>query len=105
SRTKTEDTPKDSTFLSADIRTVEGVDAVVSQALNVLGGLDILVNNAGAALVHLDGVISDEEWLDSLNINFLSAVRTTTAALPALQQSEHAAIVNISSHATATAAP
>jgi NAD(P)-dependent dehydrogenase (short-subunit alcohol dehydrogenase family) len=105
SRSHTEDTPKDSTFLSADIRTVEGVNAVVKQAVDVLGGLDILVNNAGAARVHLDGNISDDEWLDSLNINFLSAVRVTVAALPALQASEHAAIVNISSNATVMAAP
>jgi NAD(P)-dependent dehydrogenase (short-subunit alcohol dehydrogenase family) len=105
SRSITEDTPKDSTFLSADLRTVEGVNAVVEQALQVLGGLDILVNNAGASLVHLDGNISDDEWLDSLNINFLAAVRTTTAALPALQASEHAAIINISSNATGMAAP
>jgi NAD(P)-dependent dehydrogenase (short-subunit alcohol dehydrogenase family) len=105
SRSRSEDTPKDSTFLPADIRTAEGASAVVEQAIEVLGGLDILVNNAGAARVHLDGNISDEEWLDSLNINFLAAVRVTAAALPALRQSEHAAIVNISSNATVMAAP
>ncbi len=105
SRSRTEDTPKASTFVSADIRTAQGATAAVEQALGVLGGLDILVNNAGAARVHLDGSISDEEWLDSLNINFLSAVRMTTAALPALHQSGHAAIVNISSNATVMAAP
>src|SRR5882757_2813197 len=55
SRSRTDNTPKGSTFLSADIRTVDGVNTVVAQALNVLGGLDILVNNAGAARVHLDG--------------------------------------------------
>jgi NAD(P)-dependent dehydrogenase (short-subunit alcohol dehydrogenase family) len=105
SRSRTDDTPKASTFLAADLRTAEGASSAVEQALQALGGLDILVNNAGAARVHLDGNISDEEWLDSLSINFLSAVRMTTAALPALQQSEHAAIVNISSNATAMAAP
>jgi NAD(P)-dependent dehydrogenase (short-subunit alcohol dehydrogenase family) len=105
SRSHTDDTPKASTFLAADLRTAEGASSAVEQALQALGGLDILVNNAGAARVHLDGNISDEEWLDSLSINFLSAVRMTTAALPALQQSEHAAIVNISSNATAMAAP
>jgi NAD(P)-dependent dehydrogenase (short-subunit alcohol dehydrogenase family) len=70
-----------------------------------LGGLDILVNNAGAARVHRDGNISDAEWLDSLDINFLSVVRMTTAALPALRESKHAAVVNISSNATQMAAP
>src|SRR3984957_16783241 len=105
SRSRTDDTPKASTFLAADLRTAEGASSAVEQALQALGGLDILVNNAGAARVHLDGNISDEERLDSLSINFLSAVRMTTAALPALQQSEHPAIVNISSNATAMAAP
>ena len=103
-RLSNEATPKHSTFIPADLRTVESVSKVVDEALQVLGGLDILVNNAGASLVHLDGVISDDEWLDSLNINFLSAVRTTTAALPALHQSEHGAVVNISSNATGMAA-
>ncbi len=103
-RSRTEDTPEKSTFVTADIRSVSGVEELVDKALAVLGGLDILVNNAGAAQVHLDGNISDDEWLDSLNVNFLSAVRITAAALPALQQSEHAAIVNVSSNATGMAA-
>lgn len=105
SRSSHEQTPKDSTFIAADLRTTEGINAAVAAALEVLGGLDILVNNAGAAQVHLDGNISDEEWLDSLSINFLAAVRTTNAALPALQAAERAAIINISSNATVTPAP
>jgi NAD(P)-dependent dehydrogenase (short-subunit alcohol dehydrogenase family) len=105
SRSSTEDTPKDSTFIPADIRTAAGAAALVEEAVQTLGGLDILVNNAGASRVFLDGNISDEEWLDSLNINFLSAVRVTTAALPALQAAEQGAIVNISSTATGLAAP
>ena len=104
-RSRTEDTPEKSTFVTADIRSVSGVEELVDKALAVLGGLDILVNNAGAAQVHLDGNISDDEWLDSLNVNFLSSVRLTAAALPALQQSDHAAIINISSNATGMAAP
>jgi NAD(P)-dependent dehydrogenase (short-subunit alcohol dehydrogenase family) len=103
-RSRTEDTPEDSTFIAADIRSVSGVEELFDKAIAVLGGLDILVNNAGAALVHLDGNISDDEWLDSLSINFLSAVRLTGAALPALQQSDHAAVINISSNATGMAA-
>jgi NAD(P)-dependent dehydrogenase (short-subunit alcohol dehydrogenase family) len=105
SRSSTEDTPKDSTFLAADIRTAEAVNSVVQKAIRTLGGLDILVNNAGASLVHLDGNIADDEWLDSLNINFLSAVRMTAAALPALLESDHAAVVNVSSNATQMSAP
>nr|WP_216821015.1 SDR family NAD(P)-dependent oxidoreductase [Singulisphaera sp. GP187] len=91
--------PKDATFIPADLRTVEGVNTVAAAALQVLGGLDILVNNAGAARVHLpaSSAISDEEWLDSLNINFLSAVRMTNAVLSALKESTAgASIINVS---------
>ncbi|GAB2812002.1 SDR family oxidoreductase [Actinoallomurus bryophytorum] len=95
-RNRTEDTPKDSTFISADIRGADGARRLVDGALDALGGLDLLVNNAGAARAHLAG-IPDEEWEDSLAINFLSAVRVTSAALPALRKSERAAIVNVSS--------
>jgi NAD(P)-dependent dehydrogenase (short-subunit alcohol dehydrogenase family) len=95
-RNRTADTPKDSTFISADIRSADGARRLVGETLNTLGGLDLLVNNAGAARVHFTGA-PDEEWEDSLAINFLSAVRVTSAALPALKESERAAIVNVSS--------
>jgi NAD(P)-dependent dehydrogenase (short-subunit alcohol dehydrogenase family) len=73
--------------------------ALAAEALSVLGGLAILVNNAGAARPYLVGsaAIPDQEWQDSLDVNFLSAVRLTSAALPALRESSSAAIVNVSS--------
>lgn len=96
-RTKTDDTPGASTFVSGDIRTAVGARGIVDRAVEALGGLDIVVNNAGAARLFFGGSaeIPDEEWEDSLAINFLSAVRITNAALPALQQSDRAAIVNV----------
>jgi NAD(P)-dependent dehydrogenase (short-subunit alcohol dehydrogenase family) len=61
-------------------------------------GLDILVNNAGAANPKLLGLeaISDDEWLDYLMVNFMSAVRVTTPLLPALRASSSGAIMNVS---------
>ncbi|MYS22179.1 MULTISPECIES: oxidoreductase [unclassified Streptomyces] len=99
-RSRTEDTPKDATFISGDIRTADGARRLVGEALGALGGLDILVNNAGAARVHF-GEIPDEEWEDSLAINFLSAVRLTAAALPALKESPKAAVINVSTGVSA----
>jgi NAD(P)-dependent dehydrogenase (short-subunit alcohol dehydrogenase family) len=91
------ETPKDAIFIEGDTRTKEGAEAVGKAALKALGGLDILVNSAGAARVHLPSseAISDEEWIDSLNINFMAAVRVTTAVLSALKESS-GAIVNVS---------
>jgi NAD(P)-dependent dehydrogenase (short-subunit alcohol dehydrogenase family) len=105
-RSPNPDTPAGSTFLTGDIRSESGSELLVRQAREALGGLDILVNNAGAARVFPGAhAIPDEEWQDSLDINFLSAVRVTNAALPALRESNDAAIVNISSTAATVAGP
>jgi NAD(P)-dependent dehydrogenase (short-subunit alcohol dehydrogenase family) len=105
-RTKTADTPSASTFIPADIRTSAGAQQLVEEALETLGGLDILINNAGAARVYESGTaIPEEEWQDSLNINFLSAVWITNAAADALKASENGAIVNILSTSAFTAEP
>jgi NAD(P)-dependent dehydrogenase (short-subunit alcohol dehydrogenase family) len=71
--------------------------------VDALGGLDIVVNAAGASRVYMGGpaTIPDHEWQDSIDINYLSAVRVINASLPALQESgAGAAIVNISTSAT-----
>ncbi|MFD4791798.1 SDR family oxidoreductase [Streptomyces sp. NPDC058459] len=99
-RSATDETPKDATFIPGDISTLAGVQAFTAAALRELGGVDIVVNNAGAARTHLGGIssIPDEEWLDALDLNFLSAVRVTNALLPALNEAgAGSAIVNISS--------
>ena len=108
-RTATDETPKAATFLEGDISTLAGVQAFAAAALDELGGIDIVVNNAGAARAHLGGIssIPDEEWLDALDLNYLSAVRLTNALLPALREAgAGGAIVNISTgQALTPAAP
>jgi NAD(P)-dependent dehydrogenase (short-subunit alcohol dehydrogenase family) len=64
------------------------------------GGLDVVVNAAGASRAYMGGpaTIPDHEGQDSIDINFLSAVRVISASLPALQESGGgAAIISISS--------
>jgi NAD(P)-dependent dehydrogenase (short-subunit alcohol dehydrogenase family) len=81
---------------------------LVRQALDALGGLDILINAAGASRVFMGGpaTIPDSEWQDSIDINFLSAVRVIGAALPALTESgTGASIVNISTGAAKVPSP
>ena len=105
-RSHNEAAPKHATFIPGDVSTNEGAKKIAAEAIKVLGGLDILVNNAGATRVFLQGTASipDDEWLDSLNINFLSAVRMANAVLPALKESKAGAIVNISSGGAAVPA-
>src|SRR5258708_12260723 len=73
------ETPKGAKFISGDTRTLEGAQKVAKEAIAALGGLDILVNSAGAARLHLPAstAISDQELVDSLNLNFLSPLPIT----------------------------
>jgi NAD(P)-dependent dehydrogenase (short-subunit alcohol dehydrogenase family) len=61
--------------------------------------IDILVNNVGAAPARPGGfgAITDEDWLASLTLDLMAAVRTTRAALPVMTAAGTGAIVNISS--------
>jgi NAD(P)-dependent dehydrogenase (short-subunit alcohol dehydrogenase family) len=100
-RTRNDDTPVETTFVSGDVTTSEGVEAIATKALAELGGLDILVNNAGGGSAFLGGswTIPDQEWHDNFALNLFAAIRLTNAVLPALRASKAAAVVNISSAA------
>ncbi|MHC3474453.1 oxidoreductase [Streptomyces sp. 7R007] len=107
-RSATDQTPQAATFLPGDVSTPDGVQTVTTTALEALGGVDIVVNNAGAARTHLGGIgsIPDEEWIDALDVNYLSTVRVTGALLPALRASgAGSVVVNISSGSAVLPAP
>ncbi|BCY08375.1 oxidoreductase [Actinoplanes sp. L3-i22] len=72
--------------VNADLGTAEGAATLVERAAAELGRLDILVNNVGGVRPRVGGFLSvtDQDWLDSLTINLLAAVRVTRAALPLL---------------------
>jgi NAD(P)-dependent dehydrogenase (short-subunit alcohol dehydrogenase family) len=48
------------------------------------GPIDVLVNNVGAVKVRTGGFgqISDQDWLDTFQLSFMAAVRTTRAVVP-----------------------
>jgi NAD(P)-dependent dehydrogenase (short-subunit alcohol dehydrogenase family) len=61
--------------------------------------IDILVNNVGAAPARPGGFagITDEDWLATLNLDLMAAVRATRASLPVMLAAGKGAIVNICS--------
>ena len=106
-RTPVNDFAKDATFVQGDVGTLAGARELAARATEILGGVDILVNNAGAARARPKGTltIEDEEWVDALNANYLSAVRLSSALLPGMIARKSGVIVNISTGAALIPVP
>ena len=84
--------------ITVDLGTESGPADLVGAALES-GSVDILVNNVGAVTPRLEGssAVTDEQWMASLTLTFLAAVRATRAALPAMVTAGHGTIVNVCS--------
>jgi NAD(P)-dependent dehydrogenase (short-subunit alcohol dehydrogenase family) len=84
--------------VAIDLATAGGPAELIQQAVARLGGLDVLINNVGAVRPRTGGFqsITDEDWIATLTLDLLAAVRATRAALPHLVE-RGGAIVSICS--------
>jgi NAD(P)-dependent dehydrogenase (short-subunit alcohol dehydrogenase family) len=97
--------PDGLTLVRADVTDDPSVRAAVAGAIDRLGGLDIVVNNAGIGAQGGVADNDDDEWHRVYDVNVVGMVRVARAALPALRESSHAAIVNTSSIAATAGLP
>ena len=78
---------------ACDLANGEQVKAYVKAAGEALGGIDILVNNA-SGFGHKD---DEAGWASGLNIDLMSTVRASHAAIPFMEKAGGGSIINISS--------
>ena len=73
-------------------------ERVVCETLERYGRLDVLVNNVGGTEIRKLEELTDADWQASFQLNLMSAIRATHAALPGMRQNG-GTIVNVSSTA------
>jgi NAD(P)-dependent dehydrogenase (short-subunit alcohol dehydrogenase family) len=84
--------------VAADLTQRGEPERMVAAAVERFGRIDGLVNNVGGTDIRKLADLTDDDWQASFELNLMSAIRATTAALPALVATG-GAIVNISSTA------
>jgi 3-oxoacyl-[acyl-carrier protein] reductase len=83
--------------VQADVSTNDGVERVITKAVEEFGGLDVLVNNVGRAggASLLD--TSDAEWQAAFDETLFPAIRASKLAVPHMRQRGGGAIIMITS--------
>ena len=97
-RTLPDEYPTPELFIAADIATVEGAATVVNW-LTDEGGVQIVVHNVGGSEAPSGGfaALTEQHWLDELNLNLLGAVRLDRGLLPGMIAAHAGAIVHVTS--------
>jgi NAD(P)-dependent dehydrogenase (short-subunit alcohol dehydrogenase family) len=71
------------------------IDRLVATTADEFGGIDVVVNNAANALAFPVGGITPDGWAKSFEVNLRGPVFLVQGALPHLEASDHAAVLNV----------
>lgn len=84
------------TWVPVDLSKPQDAERIIHEAG---GRIDVLINNVGAAPARTGGFLSvtDADWQQILDLNLLSAVRVTRAALPVMLEAGQGSIVTVAS--------
>jgi len=85
-------------FVDGDIGERKKCGLIVTEAIGILGGIDIVVNSAGIIYHATVEDTTDEQWLETMNVNVNGMFYICRAALPQLKASK-GTIINIASDA------
>ncbi|MCU1415620.1 MAG: short-chain dehydrogenase/reductase [Microbacteriaceae bacterium] len=83
--------------MALDVTVDSSVASLVERVEARYGRIDVLVNNAGRGFSGSTGELQLEAIQESLDINFLGAVRMTKAVLPGMRRAQHGRIIAVSS--------
>ena len=74
---------------------LDDVRSLVAAAVDRFGGLDVVVNNAANALTEPVGAFTEAGFAKSVDVNVRGPVFLVQEALPHLEASAHASVINV----------
>jgi 3-oxoacyl-[acyl-carrier protein] reductase len=92
-----DDTGSSVVGIPADVSVAADTERLFVAACDAYGQVDILVNNAGGPRPGVFTDMSDDDWLQAVELNLLSAIRLTRLALPGMRARRWGRIINITS--------
>ena len=96
---RAKDTAGSIAFVGGDLAERKNCDLIVTETVGILGGLDIVVNSAGVIFHATAEETTDEQWLETMNVNVNGMFFICRAAIPHLKSSR-GTIINIASDAS-----
>jgi len=92
-------------YATADVSSMEEVNAAVEHLHTKLGATDILINNAGIGKFGSFLELDPADWKQIIDVNLMGVYYVTRAVLPQLIEKNGGDIINISSTAGQKGAP
>lgn len=83
--------------IAMDASAADAGDRLAAAATDAFGGIDVLVNNIGGNRRGQFAELSDGDWHDLVELNFLSHVRTSRAVIPAMKAAGSGVILFVTS--------
>jgi NAD(P)-dependent dehydrogenase (short-subunit alcohol dehydrogenase family) len=84
--------------VKADLTDLEEIEAAKQQILDQFGNVHIVMNAAGITGAQKEFLeLSDQDWYDALEVDFMAAVRVCRAFIPSMRQAGWGRIVLVSS--------
>lgn len=83
--------------VTADVSVQEDIERLFRTVESELGEVDILVNNAGGPPPGEFTDMSDEHWMQAVDLNLMSTIRMTRLALPGMRRRQWGRIINMTS--------
>lgn len=83
--------------IQCDLCNIDSIRQMVESAISRFGRIDVLINNAGISRSSVSWKTSQEDWMQTMNINLNAPFFLSQAVIPFMREQKSGRIINISS--------